>query len=319
MITLWLVIPCYDEENVLRDSADYLIKLIEDLIRRERISNKSKIAFVNDGSKDKTWQIIKELHQNDSIFVGINLSKHRGQQNALMAGLMMAKKYADVAITLDADLQDDIQVVEKFLDEYHHGHDIVYGVRYDRKTDFIGKKLSAEGFYKLLKHLNPDIIYNHGDFRLMSRRTLEALSEYEEVNLFLRGIIPQLGYPSINVPYSRKKRMKGKSKYSIFKMISFALEGITSVSIKPIRIAFLLSVIALTICVAMIIYCLIRHFQGFTVSGWTSLSISIWGIGGLQLFMIGIIGEYIGKIYLETKHRPRYRIESFLYEESTKK
>lgn len=316
MTTVWLVMPCYNEEAVIRASASKTVELMKALMLKGTVSPHSKIVFVNDGSKDRTWQVIEELHQEDTVFAGINLLKNEGQQHALMAGLMTAKKYADAVITLDVDLQDDVCVIEKFLDKYHQGYDVVYGVRQDRQSDTIGKKLSAEWFYRLLGQLNSEVIYNHGDFRLMSRRVLEALSEYEEVNLFLRGLIPQLGYPSACVPYVRKKRMQGTSKYSLLKMISFALDGVTSLSIRPIRMAFVLSSIAIGVAVIMLIYSLVRHFQGLTVSGWTSLSISIWGLGGLQLLMSGIIGEYIGKIYLETKHRPRYHVQTLLHKES---
>lgn len=313
MKILWLVIPCFNEEAVLSELAEELKEIITDLINRGKISEQSRIAFVNDGSKDHTWNIIRELYQKDAVFTGINLTRNYGHQKALMAGLMTAKEYADAVISLDADFQDDPSILEQLIDKYEKGIDIVYGVRCDRENDSYWKKTTARVFYKLLRVLGADIIQNHGDYRLMSKRALEGLSKYDEVNLFLRGIVPLIGYSSATVEFGRGKRRAGNTKYSVRKMLSLALEGITSFSIRPIRIALILGIGAFIVSLIMLVYCLVRHFQGCTVSGWTSLSVSIWALGGLQLLMIGIVGEYIGKIYLETKHRPRYLIESMLY------
>ncbi len=316
MITLWLVIPCFNEDAVLPELAEELKKTISDLINRGKISEQSRIAFVNDGSRDHTWNIVRELNLRDAVFTGINLTRNYGHQKALMAGLMTAKEYADAVISLDADFQDDPGILEQLIDVYEEGTDIVYGVRSKREKDSFWKRVTAGTYYKLLRLLGADIIENHGDYRLMSKRALEGLSKYDEVNLFLRGIIPQIGYTSATVEFDRGRRRAGKTKYSLCKMFSLALEGITSFSIRPIRIALLLGIGAFIVSLIMLVYCLVQHALGGTVSGWTSLSVSIWVLGGLQLLMIGITGEYIGKIYLETKHRPRYLIESLLYRET---
>ncbi len=310
MKTIWLVIPCYNEEEVLPETAARVKDLIENLVQTGKISPKSRIAFVNDGSKDKTYEIIMELCRGNEIFACINLSRNRGHQNALLAGLMTAKRYADAVISMDADLQDDITAVEKFIDEFENGKDIVYGVRCDRKKDSFCKKATAEGFYKFMKLMGVDIVFNHADYRLMSKRALDALSEFDEVNTFLRGIVPQIGYPSTIVEYTRDKRFAGKSKYPFKKMLSFAMEGITSFSVRPIKMSLALGFVSFLVSIAMLIYCIYEHIIGNTVSGWASLGVSIWAIGGLQLLMLGIVGEYVGKIYLETKHRPKYIIES---------
>ena len=315
MKKIWLVIPCYNEEEVLNETARRTAELMKDMMSRGKISKNSKIAFVNDGSKDRTLEIIRKLCEEDNIFVSINLSRNRGHQNALLAGLMTAKKYADAAISLDADLQDDIGVIENFIDEFEKGSDIVYGVRNERKKDTFFKKFTAEAFYKFMKLMGVDIVFNHADYRLMSKRALDGLSEFDEVNAFLRGIVPQIGYPSSIVEYSRDKRFAGESKYPLKKMLAFAAEGITSFSVRPIRMAFLLGFLSFLVSIVMLGYCFIEHILGNTVSGWASLSVSIWAIGGLQMLMLGIVGEYIGKIYLETKHRPKYIIESVILNE----
>lgn len=319
MDTIWLVIPCYNEEEVIEQTASKLRNIINDLVNRKKISKQSRIAMVNDGSKDSTWKIIESLYRDDPIFVGINLSRNRGQQNALLAGLMTAKEYADAAISLDADLQDDINVIEKFIDEYNAGNDIVYGVRSSRKKDTFFKKSTAEGFYKLMNRLGVEIVFNHSDYRLMSKRCLNALEQYKEVNLFLRGIVPQIGFKSSIVTYERKERLAGESKYPLKKMISFATEGITSFSIKPIRFIANLGIVIFFMSICMLIYFLIRHLSGHTVAGWSSIVVSIWALGGLQLLSIGIVGEYVGKTYMETKSRPKYIIESLLYQEMEQK
>ena len=310
MKTVWLVIPCYNEEEILPTTAEKVSELLKKLIADGKISNNSKIAFVNDGSKDKTYDIIKDLCKKDSIFASINLSRNRGHQNALLAGLITAKEYADAVISMDADMQDDISVIENFIDEYYSGNDIVYGVRNDRKSDTFFKRFTAESFYKFMKFMGVDIVFNHADYRLMSKRAIEALSQFDEVNTFLRGIVPQIGFKSTTVEYTRQKRTLGKSKYPFMKMCRFALEGITSFSIRPIRMALIFGILSFLVSLGMLIYCIYEWFIGNTVSGWASLGVSIWALGGLQLLMLGVVGEYVGKIYLETKHRPKYIIES---------
>lgn len=314
MKTIWLVIPCYNEKEVLPETSKQLQGIMEDLIKREKISKASRVAFVNDGSKDTTWEIIVELHRENPLFVGINLAHNRGHQNALFAGLMTAKEYADAAISLDADLQDDVAAIEQFIDKFLEGKDIVYGVRSTRETDTRFKRGTAHAFYKVMNAMGADTLEDHADYRLMSKRALEALSEYGEVNLFLRGIVPTIGYETDVVYYQRHERFAGESKYPLKKMLSFAVEGITSFSIKPIRIITGLGVLLFSVSVIMLVYFLVLWLLGYTVAGWTTIVISVWGIGGLQLLALGVIGEYIGKTYLEIKHRPRYRIESVLYQ-----
>lgn len=309
---LYLVIPCYNEEEVLRETSKRLLEKINKMIKSGQVSNKSKILFVNDGSKDRTWSIIEELYRRNNIFSGVNLSKNRGHQNALLAGLMVAKEYADMVISLDADLQDDIDVIEKFVEEYYLGNDIVYGVRNSRKTDTFFKRTTALGFYKVMNKLGVNVVYNHADYRLMSKRALEGLSEFKEVNLFLRGIVPLIGYKYSVVEYERHERFAGESKYPLKKMLAFAIDGITSFSIKPIRIISVLGFSIFFISLIALIYSVIVKFFGKTEVGWTSIVISIWMIGGIQLLSLGVIGEYIGKIYNETKARPRYIIKDKL-------
>ena len=315
-MTLYLVIPCYNEQEVLHETARQLKEKMESLKSRNMISDKSRIVFVNDGSKDNTWQIIEELHQSDSIFRGIKLSRNKGHQNALMAGLMTVKNECDAAISLDADLQDDINAIDAMVEKFSEGCDIVYGVRSARKTDTFFKKFTAESFYKIMEKMGVEVTYNHADYRLMSKRALDALEQFKEVNLFLRGIVPMIGYKTDCVYYERKERFAGESKYPLKKMIAFAMEGITSLSIKPIGMITALGVGIFTISIIMLIYFLVRHFMGQTVEGWTSLAVSVWAIGGLQLLAIGIIGEYIEKIYLETKARPKFIIEKYLKDEN---
>ena len=315
-MTLYLVIPCYNEQEVLHETARQLKEKMESLKSRNMISDKSRIVFVNDGSKDNTWQIIEELHQSDSIFRGIKLSRNKGHQNALMAGLMTVKNECDAAISLDADLQDDINAIDAMVEKFREGCDIVYGVRSARKTDTFFKKFTAESFYKIMEKMGVEVTYNHADYRLMSKRDLDALEQFKEVNLFLRGIVPMIGYKTDCVYYERKERFAGESKYPLKKMIAFAMEGITSLSVKPIGMITALGVGIFTISIIMLIYFLVRHFMGQTVEGWTSLAVSVWAIGGLQLLAIGIIGEYIGKIYLETKARPKFIIEKYLKDEN---
>lgn len=310
--TIWLVIPCYNEEQVLPETSKRLLTIMTDMQKSGKISKESRIAFVNDGSKDKTWEMIQELCQKNNMFSGICLSRNRGHQNALLAGLMTAKEHADAVISLDADLQDDVQVIEKFVDEYLAGSDVVYGVRSSRATDTFFKRFTAEGFYKLMKFMGVDIVFNHADYRLMSKRALEGLSEFDEVNLFLRGIVPQIGYKSAIVEYERQERFAGESKYPLKKMLAFAFDGITSFSIRPLRISLTLGMLSCLVSLCMLVYCVVVYFAGKTVSGWASLGVSIWALGGLQLVMLGIIGEYVGKCYLESKNRPRYIIENVI-------
>lgn len=312
---LYIVVPCYNEEEVLPETAKKLGDKLDSLIERGTISPDSRILFVNDGSGDGTWSIIKELHRRNPHFSGICLTRNRGHQNALMAGMMECRKRADLMISMDADLQDDIDAVDRMVEEYRKGHDIVYGVRSSRKTDTFFKRFTAEGFYKVMNALGVELVFNHADYRLLSRRALEDLAEYREVNLFLRGIIPQLGYDTAVVAYERKERFAGTSKYPVKKMLSLAFDGITSFSVKPMRLIINVGVLVFLVSIIMMIYTLNAKIGGRTVSGWTSLMGSIWMIGGIQLLCLGVIGEYIGKIYSESKNRPRYRIRETLEEE----
>ena len=318
MNTLWLVIPCYNEKEVLPETSQRLKALVEDLIKRGKISENSKIAFVNDGSKDNTWQIISDLHKSSPLFTGICLSRNRGHQNALLAGLSVAVKYADAVVSLDADLQDDINVIEKFIDEWHAGNDVVYGVRSARDTDTFFKKFTAEGFYKIMKKMGVEIVFNHADYRLMSKRALEGLLKFDEVNLFLRGIVPQVGYPSAIVTYERSERFAGESKYNLRKMLSLAFNGITSFSFQPLRFAVVLSALSFIVSIFMAVWCIVSACKGMVVPIWASVGLSIWLVGSMVLLVLGIIGEYIGNIYMETKHRPRFIIESVLIRENEK-
>lgn len=309
---LYMVVPCYNEEAVLEETTRRLKEKYEALIAAKKISPKSKVVYVNDGSKDNTWNMIKEIHENDKMFRGICLSRNRGHQNAVLAGLMTVKEEADMVISMDADLQDDINAIDEMVDKYHEGFDVVYGVRDKRATDTGFKRFTAQTYYKLLLHMGVDIVYNHADFRLMSKRVLMAMEDYREVNLFLRGIVPMIGFPSTNVYYERHERFAGESKYPLKKMLHFAFDGITSLSIKPIRLITSLGLIIFILSIGMLIYSIIRHFLGYTSIGWSSIMVSVWAIGGLQLLAIGVIGEYIGKIYLESKARPRFIIQDYL-------
>lgn len=309
---LYLVIPCYNEEEVLRDTAGKLKTKINTMVESGLISDKSRIIFVNDGSMDLTWKIIEELHESDPVFGGINLTRNRGHQNALLAGLLTVKNDADIVISLDADLQDDIEVFDEMVAANDKGYDVVYGVRSSRKKDSFFKRHTAQAFYKFTNKLGGELIYNHADFRLMSRRAIDGLEQFEEVNLFLRGIVPLIGYPSTIVTYERKERLAGESKYPFRKMVSFAIEGITSLSIKPMKYVTGLGVFVFLCSIAMMIYALVSYFTGHVVAGWTSILISVWVIGALILMALGIVGSYIGKIYLETKKRPRYIVEEYI-------
>lgn len=307
---LYLVIPCYNEEEVLPETSKQLLEKINSLVQKQKISEKSRIVFVNDGSKDRTWELIENLHAQNPVFQGVKLSRNRGHQNALLAGLMTVKNYCDAAISLDADLQDDINAIDEMVDKFTlENCDIVYGVRSARKTDTFFKKTTAEGFYKVMNRLGAEVTYNHADYRLMSRRALDGLEQFGEVNLFLRGIVPMIGYKSDCVYYERKERFAGESKYPLKKMLAFAMEGITSLSTKPIKMITGLG--ALIFCISFIVFIclLISRIAGATVNFTT---VSVWLTGGLQLIAIGIVGEYVGKVYLETKHRPKFIIEKYL-------
>ena len=310
--TLYVVVPCYREEEVLPETSKRLKEKLTALIAQGKISPRSRILFVNDGSKDRTWPIIEELHASDRIFSGVNLSRNRGHQNALLAGLMTAVQHADMMVSMDADLQDDIDAMDRMIDAYHEGYDVVYGVRSSRKTDSFFKRFTAESFYRLMKAMGVDIVFNHADYRLMSRRAVEGLSQFREVNLFLRGIVPQIGYSWTTVEYERAKRFAGESKYPLKKMLAFAFDGITSFSVKPMRLILFLGAVIFALSLVMLVWTLVERIIGATVSGWASLMCSIWMIGGIQLLALGVIGEYVGKVYSETKARPRFIIERVL-------
>lgn len=313
MKTIYLVIPCYNEEAVLPETTKRLTALMTQLQEKGTITPDSRIVLVDDGSKDRAWAMIAEYyHAQPQFFEGIHLSRNQGHQNALLAGMMTVRDRCDAIISLDADLQDDVNAIVEMIEKFTEGYDVVYGVRSARKTDSAFKRMTAEGFYKLMNMMGAEVVYNHADYRLMSRRALDGLAQFQEVNLFLRGIVPMIGYPSTTVYYERAKRFAGESKYPLKKMLSFAMQGITSLSTKPIRMITSLGALIFVISIAMIAYCLVRYFTGHTVAGWTSTTISVWAIGGLILFALGVIGEYIGKIYLETKQRPKYLVETYL-------
>ena len=309
---LYIVVPCYNEEEVLPETARRLKEKMEALIAAGRISEESRVLFVNDGSRDRTWAIIEELHKGDRRFSGVNLTRNRGHQNALLAGLMTAKDRADMVVSMDADLQDDIGAVDAMVEQYDAGCDIVYGVRSRREKDTFFKRFTAEGFYRVMNFLGAETVFNHADYRLMSKRALEGLAQFKEVNLFLRGIVPMIGYTTGTVEYERGERFAGESKYPLKKMLSFAMEGITSLSTKPIRYITLLGFLVFVVSLLMLVYSIVRWAHGATVIGWASVICSVWAIGGLILLALGVIGEYIGKIYLETKERPRFLIKEVL-------
>ncbi len=312
---LYIVIPCYNEEEMLPITAKALLEKMQDLVSEEKIHPDSKVMFVDDGSKDKTWEIITKLYGAIPYFTGVKLSRNKGHQNALLAGMNTAVKYADIIISMDADLQDDINAIDGFLEKRAQGCEIVYGVRSSRDKDTKFKRGTARGYYKLLSKMGVEITYDHADYRLMSKKAVLALAQFKEVNLFLRGLVPMVGFKSDTVEYVRNERQAGESKYPLKKMISFAIEGITSLSIKPIRFITFLGFFIFFVSIIMLIRFLITWAIGNTVPGWSTIVISIWAIGGLQLLSIGVIGEYIGKIYLEAKARPKYIIETNLEEE----
>lgn len=309
---LYIVIPCYKEQEVLHETASRLQTKMERLISANKISPESRVMFVNDGSADRTWPIICELHEKNPLFSGVNLSRNRGHQNALLAGLMTAKECADMVISMDADLQDDINAVDEMVDKFYEGCDIVYGVRSSREKDTFFKKFTAEGFYRVMNLLGADTVFNHADYRLMSKRALEGLEQFKEVNLFLRGIVPMIGYKTGVVEYERGERFAGESKYPLKKMLAFAMEGITSLSTKPLQYISGLGFLIFAVSILMLLYFIAQWAIGGTVAGWASVICSVWAIGGLILLSIGVIGEYVGKIYMETKARPRFIIQDVL-------
>lgn len=305
---LIIVVPCYNEELVLHETTRRLVAVLQSLMERKSI-DEGMILYVDDGSKDKTWSIIETLSKETSLVGGLKLSCNRGHQYALWAGLKWASAHSDASVSIDADLQDDVNAICLMVDEYHKGNDIVFGVRKERKTDTFFKRTTALAFYRLMRFFDRRIIYNHADFRLMSRRAMLSLMEYPEDNLFLRGIVASMGYPSTSVYYDRSERFAGESKYPLCKMLSFAFEGITSFSIKPLQLITYLGVAFILIAIGVVAYALYEHFTGHTIDGWTSLLVSMWFIGGCVLMACGITGEYIGKIYMEVKHRPKYFID----------
>ena len=315
MTKLAIVVPCYNEQEVLPDSVGKLTELVNGLMDEELISKDSFILFVNDGSRDNTWELISRFAGEHDCVQGLKLAGNVGHQNALLAGLMTVKDEVDAAISIDADLQDDISVIKDMVIKFGEGCDIVYGVRSARKSDTFFKRFTAEGFYKLMKAMGAKSVYNHADFRLMSSRALDGLSQFKERNLFLRGIVPTIGYKSDCVYYERKERMAGESKYPLKKMLAFAFDGITSFSIKPMSYIMGAGVFLILCAIAFAIYALHSYVTGNVVSGWTSIVLSLWFIGGLVLFSIGMVGQYIGKIYIEVKERPRYIIECRLGED----
>ncbi len=309
---LYLVIPCYNEQEVLPETARRLTQKLGGMVAAGTISPKSRVLLVDDGSRDATWQVIQELHRQNPLFSGLKLAHNRGHQNALLAGLMSAKELCDIAISMDADLQDDVDAIDRFVAEYQAGCDIVYGVRSSRASDTAFKRNTAVGYYRFLRWMGVEIVENHADYRLMSRRALEALGQYREVNLFLRGIVPLIGFRTSVVTYERHERFAGESKYPLKKMLAFAIDGITSFSVKPIRLITILGVLIFGVSVLCLGWLLLTKLFGYTVDGWTTLMGSIWALGGIQLLCLGILGEYIGKIYQETKRRPRFLVEEFL-------
>lgn len=306
---LYIVVPCYNEQEVLPMTSQIFIKKLEELSSAGEISADSRVLFVNDGSRDNTWDIIKELSETYTFVEGISLSRNRGHQNALLAGLMYAKDRCDITVSIDADGQDDINAINEMVREYHKGCDVVYGVRATRKKDTFFKRVTAEGFYKFMRFMGAEVVYNHADYRLLSRRVLEELSSYKEVNIFLRGMVPLVGFKSTSVFYDRNERLAGKSKYPLRKMLSLAWNGITSLSVKPIHIVMTLGLIVSLLGFAGCIWAVIIGILGSGTAGWASTVCIITFLGGIQLLSLGIIGEYVGKIYLETKGRPRYIIE----------
>ena len=316
--TLYIIIPCYNEQEVLPITAPKFLHKMENLIQKNMVSNESKILFIDDGSKDNTWKIIQRLANQNTIFRGIQQSRNRGHQNAVLAGLMEAKQYADITISIDCDGQDDINAMDKMVEEYHNGCDIVYGVRSSRKTDTFFKRFTAESFYKFLNVMGAEVVYNHADYRLVSKKVLNEFANFKEVNLFLRGMFPLVGFKSTSVYYERHERIAGESHYPLRKMLALAFDGITSLSIKPLRMITGLGIIASVISFVGIIWAVIDQLFGNVVAGWSSTVCVICFMGDIQLICLGVLGEYIGKIYMEVKQRPRYIISNRTYETDEK-
>lgn len=310
---LTIVVPCFNEEEVLPETVKELGNILVNMMKQGKVAANSKLLFINDGSKDKTWQLILEYTSEYSYVTGIKFSRNYGHQNALLAGMTVAVKYSDMIITIDADLQDDVNAIPKMVDKYLEGYDVVYGVRNSRETDTFFKRRTALAFYGLMRKLGVNLVPDSADYRLLSRRATEGLLAFQERNLFLRGMVPLVGYKSTKVYYARKERFAGKSKYPLSKMLHFALDGITSFSIAPIHLILYLGLITVLISIICMIYTIVEKCLGHVVSGWSSLMISIWLLGGIQLISVSVIGEYIGKIFSEVKHRPRFTIESENY------
>ena len=316
--TLFIVIPCYNEEEVLPITAPMFLNKLLSLVHEGKIADASRIMFVNDGSRDRTWEIISELSRSDEHYIGISQSRNRGHQNAVLAGLMEARGKCDITISVDCDGQDDINAMDKMVDAYADGCDVVYGVRSSRETDTFFKRSTAQGFYKFLSLMGAEGVYNHADYRLISARALDALSEFHEVNLFLRGMVPLVGFKSTSVEYSRSERIAGESKYPLKKMIALAVDGITSLSVKPLRMIMSFGLTVALISFIGVIWAIVAAICGDTVAGWASTTCIVCFVGGVQLICMGIIGEYVGKIYMETKARPRYIISAKTWEDGSK-
>jgi len=309
---LFIVVPCYNEEEALPHSARVLTALMEDLIAQGRVDPDSRVTLVDDGSRDGTWRVIENLAQSSDMVEGLKLSRNRGHQNALWAGMMEVRERSDLLVSIDADLQDDPQAIRRFIDQFDLGADVVYGVRQSRDIDTGFKRNTAQGYYKLMHWMGVPLVYNHADYRLLSRRAVDALAEYGEVNLFLRGMVTLLGFKTAQVGYDRGERVAGESKYPLPKMIKLAMEGITSFSVTPIRWIVAIGVLFALLSILILLYSLISLAVGHAVPGWTSIMVSLWLIGGVQLIALGLIGEYVGKLYMESKHRPRYGVEAHI-------
>ena len=309
---LFIVIPCYNEQEALPITAKRLVELTDDMIGRSVIDPESRIVLVDDGSRDDTWRVIEELHAGDGRFEGVKLAHNAGHMNALWAGMTLSEARCDCVITIDADLQDDVNAMYGFLEEYGKGADVVYGVRSSREKDTLFKRTTAQGFYKMMAGLGVEMVYNHADYRLLSKRALEALLSFGEVNMFLRGMVPMLGFKTAKVYFERGERVAGESKYPLKKMIAFAAEGVTSLSNKPIRWVLGLGAVCALLGLVMAVYVIVSLVRGHTVAGWASMMMSIWLLGGLQLMALGVIGEYVGKVYMETKRRPKFILEEHL-------
>lgn len=315
MDRLFIVIPCYNEEEVFPETSKRIKEKLVSLIEKGKISLDSRVLFVDDGSKDRTWEMISKLHESDPLFSGLKLSRNKGHQNALLAGLTMASEHADMTVSIDADLQDDINAIDAMIEKFRSGCDVVYGVRSKREKDSFFKRFTAESFYKLTKSLGGEIVFNHADYRLLSRRALKALLEYGESNMFLRGIVPMVGFKCDVVTYERGERFAGESKYPFKKMLAFAIDGITSLSAKPMRLIMACGVVLMFLAFLLLIYTIVTWIMGETPFNWKIITVSVWGIGGMVLTALGIVGEYVGKIYIETKKRPRFIVENIVHED----